>query len=64
MPSFDKYLEDTADVCDVCLAPLNDPGSIQTEEAMGVVLTFCSPTCRNAFLKEPEKYLDTEDEAE
>lgn len=65
MPSFDKYLEDTSDVCDVCLAPLDDPGSIQTEESEGgVVLTFCSAVCRNEFLKEPDKYLDLDDEVE
>lgn len=64
MPSFEKHFEDTADVCDVCLVPLNNFGDIQTEEVMGVVLTFCSPACRNEFLKEPEKYLDSEDEVE
>ncbi|MFH1253052.1 MAG: YHS domain-containing protein [Candidatus Uhrbacteria bacterium] len=65
MPSFDKYLEDTTDVCDVCLAPLSDPDSIQTEESEGgVVLTFCSAACREEFLKEPEKYLDEDDVVE
>jgi YHS domain-containing protein len=64
MPSFEKYLEDTSDVCDVCLAPLDEPSTLQTEEAMGVVLTFCSPECRASFLKEPEKYLDLDDELE
>ena len=64
MPSFDKLLEDTADVCDVCLAPLSDPESIQTEESMGVILTFCSVNCSDAFLKEPEKYLDEDDDLE
>lgn len=64
MPSFEKYLEETSDVCDVCLAPLNNLGSIQTEEVMGVVLTFCSTACRDEFLKEPEKYLDTDEEIE
>lgn len=64
MPSFDKFLEDTSDVCDVCLSPLSDPNNIQTEESTGVVLTFCSPACRDAFLKEPEKYLDEDDEIE
>lgn len=65
MPSFEKFFEDTSDVCDVCLAPLNDPDSIQTEETEGgVVLTFCSSVCRNEFLKEPEKYIDIEDEIE
>jgi len=65
MPPFDKYAEDTSDVCDVCLAPLNDPESIQTEESEGgVVLTFCSTACREEFLREPEKYLDEDDEIE
>jgi YHS domain-containing protein len=64
MPAFEKYLEDSADVCDVCLAPLNDPENIQTEESNGVVLTFCSQQCREEFLKEPEKYLDEEETLE
>jgi len=65
MPSYDKFFEDSSDVCDVCLAPLDDPESIQTEESEGgVVLTFCSSACRAEFLKEPEKYLDEEDEVE
>ncbi|HBR81142.1 MAG: hypothetical protein UX09_C0006G0016 [Candidatus Uhrbacteria bacterium GW2011_GWE2_45_35] len=64
MPSFEKYFEDSSDVCDVCLAPLDDPETLQTAEAMGVVLTFCSPQCRDEFLKEPEKYLDSEEELE
>jgi|GEM_PF-2985087 len=65
MSSFDKFAEDNSDVCDVCLTPLNDPASIQTEESEGgVVLTFCSTACRNEFLKEPEKYLDVEEEVE
>lgn len=58
-------MDDTSDVCDVCLAPLDNPESIQTEESEGgVVLTFCSSACRNEFLKEPDKYLDTDDEVE
>ncbi|MFA6132113.1 MAG: YHS domain-containing protein [Patescibacteria group bacterium] len=65
MASFDKFTEESSDVCDVCLASLNDPESIQTEESEGgVVLTFCSTACRNEFLKEPEKYLDLDDEIE
>lgn len=64
MPSFDKFLEDSSDVCDVCLSPLGDPESIQTEETTGgVVLTFCSSACREEFLKDPDKYLDVEEEA-
>lgn len=64
MPSFEKYFDDSSDVCDVCLSPLDDPETLQTAEAMGVVLTFCSPECRNEFLKEPERYLDTDEELE
>lgn len=64
MPSFEKHLEDTSDVCDVCLVSLNNPDAIQTEEATGVVLTFCSTACRDEFLKEPEKYLDEDDPVE
>jgi YHS domain-containing protein len=60
-----KYSNDNIDVCNVCLSPLDDPESIQTEESEGgVVLSFCSAACRNEFLKEPEKYSDIDDEVE
>lgn len=51
------------DMCDVCTAPL-EPSTCVTEEALGVVHTFCSEKCRAEFLKDPQKYHNEEEELE
>ncbi len=61
--AIEKHLGVQADICDVCGVSLKDVSPIISEEFMGTVITFCSPACRDAFLKEPDKY-DLPDESE
>ncbi len=64
--AIEKHLGLQSDICDVCGVTLKDVSSVISEEFMGTVITFCSHACRDAFLKEPDKYepADESEEAE
>ncbi len=50
--------------CPVCDTPISDPAKAYGEEYHGEPYLLCSAECLKAFLEDPDKYVEFEDEEE
>lgn len=64
MTSQEQHVGGSGDICDVCRVPMSDVTHPVTEDAVGLLMTFCSSACHEEYVKDPHKYQSRDEEVE